>query len=144
MSNVPITKFAADAPFNANASPGAAKLIGFRMSEFGGGEAVVELDSSPQHYNPMGTVHRGVLCDITDAAIGVAFASTLDADQSFTTMELKINFLQPVWESRLQAKARVTSRGGLIECDVTDANGRIRARTSSTCFVLREKMAEGR
>src|SRR5439155_19725643 len=49
----------------------------------------------------------GVLCDIADAAMGVAFASSLDADQSLTTLELKINFLRPVWESMLQAKARV-------------------------------------
>ena len=84
---------------------------------------------------------------IADAAMGVAFASTLDADQSFTTLELKINFLRPVWESMLQAKARVTSRGktvGLIECDVTDADGRLMARASSTCLVLSGSMAPGR
>jgi uncharacterized protein (TIGR00369 family) len=69
--------------------------------------------------------------------MGVAFASTLDVDQSFTTLELKINFLRPVRNSMLQAKARVTSRGktvGLIECDVTDANGRLMAGASSTCL----------
>jgi uncharacterized protein (TIGR00369 family) len=146
MANVPITKFAANAPFDGSA-PGVAKLIGFRVSAFGSGEAVVELDSGPQHYNPMGTVHGGVLCDIADAAMGVAFASTLDADQSFTTLELKINFLRPVWESMLQAKARVTSRSktvGLIECDVTDADGRLMARASSTCLVLSGSMAQGR
>jgi uncharacterized protein (TIGR00369 family) len=95
----------------------------------------------------MGTVHGGVLCDIADAAMGMAFASTLEADQSFTTLELKINFLRPVWESSLLAKARVTSRGktvGLVECDVLDAKGRLIARTSSTCLVLSGKMAEGR
>jgi len=95
----------------------------------------------------MSTVHGGVLCDIADAAMGVAFASTLDANQSFTTLELKINFLRPVWKSRLLAKARVTSRGktvGLIECDVIDASGRVMARASSTCLVLSGRMAEGR
>lgn len=146
MPNVPITKFAAHSPFDGNDAPGVAKLIGFRLNALGDGEAVVELDTGPQHYNPMGTVHGG-LCDVADAAMGVAFASTLDADQSFTALELKINFLRPVWESMLQAKARVTSRGktvGLIECDVTDANGRLMARASSTCLVLTGKMAEGR
>jgi hypothetical protein len=66
MTNVPITKFAGNAPFDANVSTGVAKLIGFRLRAFGGGEAVVELESGPQHYNPMGTVHGGVLCDIAD------------------------------------------------------------------------------
>src|SRR5579862_3196890 len=109
VANVPITKVAPNAPSDADASPGVAKLIGFRLSASGGGEAVAELDCGPQHLNPMGTVHGGVLCDIADAAMGVAFASTLDADQSFTTLELKINFLRPVRDSMLQAKARVTS-----------------------------------
>jgi len=133
--------------FNASAPPGVAKLIGFRLTGFAGGEATVELKSGPQHYNPMGTVHGGVLCDIADAAMGMALASTLGPDQSFTTLELKINFLRPVWEADLMAKARVISRGktvGLVECDVTDASGRLLARASSTCLVLSGKMAEGR
>jgi uncharacterized protein (TIGR00369 family) len=95
----------------------------------------------------MGTLHGGVLCDIADAAMGMAFASTLDPDQSFTTLELKINFLRPVWEAKLLAKANVRSRGktvGLVECNVTDERGRLIARASSTCLVLSGKMAEGR
>ena len=147
MANVPNTRLVANPRFDASAPPGSAKLIGFRLIAFGGGEATVELNSGPQHYNPMGRVHGGVLCDIADAAMGMAFASTLDADQSITTLELKINFLRPVWESNLLARARVTSRGktvGLAECDVIDANGRLMARASSTCLVLSGKMAEGR
>jgi uncharacterized protein (TIGR00369 family) len=147
MANVPSTKLAAHPRFDSTAQPEIAKLIGFRLIAFGGGEATVELKSGPQHYNPMGTVHGGVLCDIADAAMGMAFASTLGEDQSFTTLELKINFLRPVWEADLLAKARVTSRGktvGLAECDVIDANGRLMARASSTCLVLSGKMAEGR
>ena len=148
MADVPMTnQIAANPRFDAAASPPIAKLIGFRLLAFAGGKATVELDSGPRHYNPMGTVHGGVLCDIADYAMGMAFASTLDADQSFTTLELKINFLRPVWESNLLANARVASRGktvGLVECDVIDANGRLIARASSTCLVLSGKMAEGR
>jgi len=35
---------------------------------------------------------RGILCDIADAAMGMAFASTLGPNESFTTLEVKINF----------------------------------------------------
>jgi uncharacterized protein (TIGR00369 family) len=147
VTNTEATKVLPNPRFAAAAAPSIAKLIGFHLIEYSGGEAIVELNSGPQHYNPMGTVHGGVLCDIADAAMGMAFASTLDRDQSFTTLELKINFLRPVWESSLLAKARVTSRGktvGLVECDVVDADGRLMARASSTCLVLSGKMAEGR
>ncbi len=147
MADTQITASVANPRFNASTPAGVAKLIGFRLTGFAGGEATVELKSGPQHYNPMGTVHGGVLCDIADAAMGMALASTLGPDQSFTTLELKINFLRPVWEADLTAKARVISRGktvGLVECDVTDASGRLLARASSTCLVLSGKMAEGR
>jgi len=134
-------------PRFTGAAPPIADLIGFRMSTFGGGEATVALNTGPRHYNPMGTVHGGVFCDIADAAMGMALASTLEPDQSFTTLELKINYLRPAWEAELVAKARVTSRGktvALIECDVTDARGRLMARASSTCLILSGRMAEGR
>ena len=49
----------------------------------------------------MGTLHGGVLCDIADAAMGIAFASTLAPEESFTTIELKINFFCPVWKALL-------------------------------------------
>jgi acyl-coenzyme A thioesterase PaaI-like protein len=47
------------------------------------------LRSGPQHANPMGTLHGGVLCDLADAAMGMAFASTLAPGESFTTMALE-------------------------------------------------------
>jgi uncharacterized protein (TIGR00369 family) len=124
-----------------------ARLIGFEVSEVEDGRAVGHLDAGPQHANPMGTLHGGILCDLADAAMGMAFASTLDGDQSFTTLELKINFLRPFWTGRLRAEAEVVSRGktaGLVECSVTDERKRLIARASSTCLVLRGEQAAGR
>jgi Thioesterase superfamily len=46
----------------------------------------------------MGTVHGGILCDVADAAMGIAFVTTLQPDESLTTMSLTINFFRPVWE----------------------------------------------
>ena len=64
-------------------------------------------EAGPQHANPMGTLHGGVLCDVADAAMRMAFASTLAADESFTTINLSMNFFRPVWNERLRAEARV-------------------------------------
>ena len=44
----------------------------------------------------MGTLHGGILCDVADAAMGMAFVTTLSPDESFTTMSLTINFFRPV------------------------------------------------
>jgi uncharacterized protein (TIGR00369 family) len=110
--------------------------------------AVFELDTDlQQHANPMGTVHGGIQCDLADAAMGFAYAGTLEEDETFTTLELKINFLRPVWRTRLSATANVVQRGrsiGLVECDVTDADGRLVARASSTCMTLRGPQAQAR
>lgn len=124
-----------------------AKLIGFEISEIEDGRAVGHLDVGPQHANPMGTLHGGILCDLADAAMGLAFTSTLDADHSFTTLELKINFLRPFWTGRLRAEGKVVSRGktvGLVECSVTDERQRLIAKASSTCLVLIGEQAAGR
>ena len=124
-----------------------ARLIGFEANEIADGRAVVALAAGPQHANPMGTLHGGVLCDIADAAMGMAFASTLAPGESFTTIELKINFFRPVWEARLRAEGKVIRRGstvGYIECEITDEAGRLVAKASSTCMVLRGDSARGR
>jgi hypothetical protein len=51
------------------------KLVGFRPTSIEHGKAVFELEAGPQHANPMGTLHGGIICDIADAAMGTAYAS---------------------------------------------------------------------
>jgi len=123
------------------------ELVGFRPTSIESGKAVFELDAGPQHANPMGTLHGGIICDIADAAMGVAYASTLGEGESFTTLELKINFLRPFRTGKLIANAHLVKGGrtiGLVECDVTDTEGRLVARAMSTCMTLRGDASEGR
>jgi len=97
-------------PAKANNVP-VARLIGFEAKDIGDGRATVTLSAGPQHANPMGTLHGGILCDVADAAMGMAFASTLAPEESFTTVELKINFFRPVWQAPLRAEGTVVQRG---------------------------------
>jgi uncharacterized protein (TIGR00369 family) len=124
-----------------------ARLIGFEAGEIADGRAVVTLTAGRQHANPMGTLHGGVLCDIADAAMGMAFASTLEPGESFTTIELKINFFRPVWEAHLRAEGKVVRRGstvGYVECEITDESGRLVSKAASTCMALKGERAKGR
>ena len=118
-----------------------ARHIGFKLQSIDPGTAVVSFDADERkHANPMGTLHGGILCDITDAAMGLAFAATLDEDESFTTLELKINFLRSVRSGKLVATAHVVHRGrtiGFVESDVTDEKGQLIARATSTCLRIR-------
>lgn len=127
--------------------PPIAQLIGFKPIAFNNGEVVLEFEAAEKHTNPMGTLHGGVLCDVADLAMGMAFASTLEDDESFTTLELKINFLRPVFKERLLAYGRIVKRGksvGMVECDIKNDAGTLVARVSSTCMVLRGQQATGR
>jgi len=124
-----------------------ARLIGFEARDIANGRATVVLTAGPEHANPMGTLHGGILCDIADAAMGMAFASTLETGESFTTVELKINFFRPVWQAQLTAEGTVVQRGrtmGYIECSVSDEQNRLVAKAASTCMVLRDQKAAGR
>jgi uncharacterized protein (TIGR00369 family) len=127
--------------------PPVARLIGFTFTAIQPGQAIVEFEATAQHANPMGTLHGGIMCDIADAAMGMAYASTLAEGETFTTLELKINFLRPFWAGKLVAEARMVKDGrtiGLVECNVTDAQQRLVARAASTCMTLRGEQADGR
>lgn len=127
--------------------PPVAKLVGMRMTEIEPGRAVFELEAGPQHASPLGTLHGGILCDLADAALGCAHASLLDDGETFTTIELKVNFLKPVWSGRLVAEAHSLKFGrtiGLTECRVTDEHGTLVAHATSTLLTLRGDAAQGR
>ena len=117
------------------------------MLSYGNGESRFRMEAGERHHNPMGTVHGGILCTLADSAMGMAFASTLQPGETFTTLEMKINFLRPVFEGDLFAEAKVVHRGrsiGMVECDVATEDGKLLARAVSTCSVLRGAMAKGR
>jgi uncharacterized protein (TIGR00369 family) len=127
--------------------PPVAELIGIDLVEAGGGECTMRLEAGEQHANPMGTIHGGIICDLADAAMGMSFFSTLEEGESFTTLELKVNYLRPFWTGTLLAHGKVVSRGrtvGLTECRVVDDRERLIAHATSTVMALRGTMAEGR
>jgi uncharacterized protein (TIGR00369 family) len=122
--------------------------LGFRIAEIGPDFAIFEMATdTSRHANPMGTVHGGVLCDLADGAMGMAWASELAEGETFTTLELKINFLKPLWNANVRAEARVLKRGhtvGLVECHVRNEKGDLVAYATSTLLTLRGDSAKGR
>src|SRR5579862_4031557 len=122
--------------------PPIGQLLGFVLKAIEPGRAVFEMPVDERHHNPLGTLHGGIYCDLADAAMGYAYAATLAEGESFTTVELKINFLRAVRKGTLTAEAKVVKAGsslGYIECAVTDEAGKLLARASSTCMKLAPK-----
>jgi uncharacterized protein (TIGR00369 family) len=128
--------------------PPVAAHLGFELVELEDGRARFVLDADlEKHGNPMGTVQGGVIVAVADAAMGIAYASLLGEGETFTTLELKINYLKPVRAGRLVAEGSVLKSGrtvGLAECRVTDDSGSLVAYATSTCMTLRGESAEGR
>jgi uncharacterized protein (TIGR00369 family) len=132
----------------ASKEPPIARTLGFHLVSMERDHAVFELAADlTRHANPMGTLHGGVLCDLADAAMGYSWATGLEDGETFTTLELKINFFKPVFRGTLRAEGRVVRRGrtvGYVEADVTDEKGALVAKAASTCMTLRGDQAKGR
>jgi uncharacterized protein (TIGR00369 family) len=113
------------------------------MDELRADEGRAEVFLTPQefHYNPLGTVHGGVLATLLDTATGCAVHSTLPEGVGYTTVDLTTKYLRPVTvqSGRLRCEGTVISRGrrtALAEARVTDSTGRLVAYATSTCLLV--------
>lgn len=105
------------------------------------GQVVFEFFPKEFHYNPVGSVHGGIITTILDSAIGCSLLSTLPAKFTFTTLELKINFLRKISEESpvLKTNTKIIHQGkttALLESDLVDPEGKVYAHAVSTCMIL--------
>ena len=120
--------------------PPISTTLGMKLLKYGAGEATMGMTVGKKFHNPMGTLHGGIMTDIADAAMGIALASTLGEDEVFTTLELKMNFLRPVYSGKLVAEGKVTHRGrtiALVECLVKTAEGKVVAKGMATQMIVK-------
>jgi uncharacterized protein (TIGR00369 family) len=115
--------------------------LGMRLLNFGEGKATLSMSVGPKFHNPMGTLHGGIITDLADAAMGIATVSTLSEGESFTTLELKMNFLRPVRTGRITAEGVIVHRGGTIvlaEVVVTNDDDKTIARGMATQIIVKD------
>lgn len=128
--------------------PAIARTLGFDLVAIGDATATLTMETDPaKHANPMGTIHGGVLCDIADAAIGTAHSTTLEENESFTSIDLRINFFRPIWKEKITATAKVVQLGKTVSyytCDITKADGKLVATVTSSVMTLRGEKVTGR
>jgi uncharacterized protein (TIGR00369 family) len=105
------------------------------------GRVTFTCEPNESHYNPIGTVHGGLVCTLLDSVAGCAVQTTLPAGQGYTSLEIKVNYLRPVLATTgtLTAVGIVTKpgrRAAFADCTVTDSQGRLVATASSTLLVF--------
>jgi uncharacterized protein (TIGR00369 family) len=121
--------------------PPIGQLIGMRLVEVSEGSATFVCDPNESHYNPIGTVHGGLVCTLLDSALGCAVHSTLPQGQGYTSLEIKVNYLRPVRSDsgELTCVGTVTKPGSRVafaEGIVTDHAGKVIATASGTLLVF--------
>jgi uncharacterized protein (TIGR00369 family) len=105
------------------------------------GKVTFTCDPDESHYNPIGTVHGGLVCTLLDSVLGCAVQTTLPKGQGYTSLEIKISYLRPVTADtgELTAVGIVTkpgSRAAFADGTVHDSNGKLIATASSTLLVF--------
>jgi uncharacterized protein (TIGR00369 family) len=113
------------------------------MVNFAGepGAISVELDPELRHYNPLGSVHGGVLSTLLDTAAACSVHSTLQPGEGYTSLDLTVKFLRPVTteSGRLRAEGQVIHRGrrtALAQAQLFDGSGRLVAHATSSCMIF--------
>ncbi len=124
------------------APPPAASLLGMQLDDVERGQVQFSLVADEVHENPMGTMHGGIVATLVDSAMGCAVFSMLPVGTSYTTLELKTNYVRPITRTtgRVRAIGRVVHFGGRVattEAHVIDDDGTLYAHATSTCLVLR-------
>ena len=108
------------------------------------GFVVFEIEPKEFHYNPIGTVHGGFAATLLDSALGCAIFTTLAKGESWTTLELKLNFVRPLSKDTgtVEAEGRIIHRGRTVataEGTVKDRAGKLYAHASTTCMIFPPK-----
>jgi uncharacterized protein (TIGR00369 family) len=121
---------------------GIANLIDMALETLEPGRVVFTLETRPDFGNPLGTLHGGICSTLLDSAMGCAVHVALPEGASYTTLELKVNFVRPVRLDgvKLRCEGTTIHLGGRIattEGRVTDDQGRLVAHGTSTCMVFR-------
>jgi uncharacterized protein (TIGR00369 family) len=115
--------------------------LGMAGIEVDGGKVVFRLEPQEFHYNPLGTMHGGVLATLLDSAAGCAVHTTLPAGTAYTSLDLTVKYLRPVTvrSGTLRCEGTVLSRGSrtaLAQAQVFDERDRLVAHATSSCLIF--------
>ncbi|MFP3465097.1 PaaI family thioesterase [Leifsonia sp. SIMBA_070] len=121
--------------------PPIAALMRMTLVSADTGTATFVCEPDESHYNPIGTVHGGLMCTLLDSALGCAVQSTLAQGLGYTSIEIKVNYLRPVYahSGQLTCTATVTKPGNRVafaDGVITDASGKTVATATGSLLVF--------
>lgn len=114
---------------------GATALLGLSLVSLDKGHVVFSMMVKPRHKQIHGVVHGGVLATVADTVAAIAAYTTVPRGTEIATVELKINFLEPVPGGRIRAEGRVLRTGRnfvVTECEIYLESGALAAKALLT------------
>ncbi len=127
--------------FNAKQPP-TGILFGMKVLEVDPAAGRVRMSFEPDHRltNPRGTIQGGIVAAMLDDAAAFAGIVALGEPGFIASMELKTSFFGPAMPGLLYAEGRCLKMGKsscFLEADLTDADGKLLARLTSTALPIR-------
>jgi uncharacterized protein (TIGR00369 family) len=115
--------------------------LGFRITGVEKGRITLTGQPDRRSYNLLNTVHGGWTAAILDTAMALSNLSTLAADQGFTTLDIRINYLRPITveTGELRAEGNLIQGGRRVaycEAKLMDSGGKLLAHGTGTCLIL--------
>ena len=123
-------RFNVDNPF----FPG---YLGLRLADVRRGYARLEVENRQALNNPSGVMHGGASFGLADTAVAAALVSIYGGGSALLTIEMKINYLEPIFPGLVTAEAyvlRSSRRSAYAEVDIWAA-GKLAARASTTYMI---------
>jgi uncharacterized protein (TIGR00369 family) len=100
------------------------QMLGIRLVRLHSGGLTLACEMRPELANAVGALHGGVTASLVDVAAGVAVTRHIGRPRSVTTVELKVNYLRPVREGKVLARAHLVRVGKTLctaRVDVVDS-----------------------
>jgi uncharacterized protein (TIGR00369 family) len=116
-------------------------LTGLGVTEIAEGEATVELPCSKWLSSSAGTIQGGFTAMLAESAMGAAAFSTVPAGTAVASLDLKVNYLRPVFPDGepIVARARILHRGrtlAVTTVEITNAEGKqVAIATGSSMYL---------
>jgi len=114
-------------------------VLGIKIQDMGDGEATLKMRFDEKLTNPYGFLHGSYASALADSAVAVAIASIIKGGKEFYTIEMKVNYLEPVTEGVVEARAKILRQGRIIpgEVDIYNEN-KLVAKAIATYIIVDE------
>jgi len=124
-------------------APPIADLLDFEITDIVKGEVTFAMTPQDKHYNPIGSVHGGVVATLLDTVMGCALHTLLPQGAWYTTLDINVRYHRGITlqTGRVAATGTVvhngrrtaTAEGRIVE----SGTGRLLATSTSTLLVVR-------